>query len=164
MQDEFDRIIPRAGTASLKYDLRREVFGRADVIPLWVADMDFAVPEAVQRALAARAAHPVFGYTIHPDSMYEAQMHWLATRHGWAVARDSLLFCPGVVPSLHACIMALSQPGDGVIVQPPVYAPFLPRHRPAGAGCCSIRSGWKKEDTSSPWTIWNAVRKRADAC
>jgi cystathionine beta-lyase len=125
MENEFDRIIPRAGTASLKYDLRREVFGRADVIPLWVADMDFAVPEAVQRALAERAAHPVFGYTVHPESMYEAQMHWLATRHGWHIERESILFCPGVVPSLHACIMALTAPGDGVIVQPPVYAPFL---------------------------------------
>lgn len=125
MENEFDRIIPRAGTASLKYDLRREVFGRADVIPLWVADMDFAVPEAVQRALAERAAHPVFGYTIHPESMFEAQIHWLATRHDWHIERESILFCPGVVPSLHACIMALSRPGDRVIVQPPVYAPFL---------------------------------------
>jgi cystathionine beta-lyase len=125
MKTDFDLIIPRAGTASLKYDFRREVFGRADVIPLWVADMDFAVPEAVQRALAERAAHPVFGYTVHPESMFEAQMHWLATRHGWHIERESILFCPGVVPSLHACIMALSRPGDGVIVQPPVYAPFL---------------------------------------
>jgi len=125
MHNEFDRVIPRAGTASLKYDARREVFGREDVIPLWVADMDFAAPDAVQRALMQRAAHPVFGYTVHPESMYEALMHWLATRHGWHIERESILFCPGVVPSLHACIMALSRPGDGVIVQPPVYAPFL---------------------------------------
>ncbi|MBU0688311.1 MAG: pyridoxal phosphate-dependent aminotransferase [Gammaproteobacteria bacterium] len=125
MDKRFDSAPVRPNTASLKYDLRREVFGRADVIPLWVADMDFAVPEAVQRALTQRAEHPVFGYTIHPDSMYDAQIHWLSTRHGWNVTRGSILFCPGVVPSLHACIMALTQPGDGVIVQPPVYAPFL---------------------------------------
>ncbi|MFH2134478.1 MAG: pyridoxal phosphate-dependent aminotransferase [Pseudomonadota bacterium] len=125
MDKRFDSAPDRHNTASLKYDLRREIFGRADVIPLWVADMDFAVPEAVQRALSQRAEHPVFGYTIHPKSMYDAQMHWLSTRHGWDITRESILFCPGVVPSLHACIMGLSQPGDGVIVQPPVYAPFL---------------------------------------
>lgn len=125
MDKRFDSAPDRHNTASLKYDLRREIFGRADVIPLWVADMDFAVPEAVQRALSQRAEHPVFGYTIHPESMYDAQMHWLSTRHGWDITRESILFCPGVVPSLHACIMGLSQPGDGVIVQPPVYAPFL---------------------------------------
>ncbi|MFA5372389.1 MAG: PatB family C-S lyase [Sideroxydans sp.] len=125
MQNEFDHIIPRSGTASLKYDARCEVFGRADVIPLWVADMDFAVPEAVQHALTERAAHPVFGYTLFPQTLNDALIHWLATRHHWRITSDSILFCPGVVPSLHACIMALSQPGDGVIVQPPVYAPFL---------------------------------------
>lgn len=125
MNNFFDRLYSRSGTASLKYDVRREVFGRADVIPLWVADMDFAVPEAVQSALTARAAHPVFGYTIHPESLYESLRHWLATRHAWQIECESILFCPGVVPSLHACIMALSRPRDAVIAQPPVYAPFL---------------------------------------
>lgn len=121
----FDAVIRRDGTASFKYDARADVFGRQDVIPLWVADMDFAVPEAVQRALAQRAAHPVFGYTLFPESLKDALIQWMTSRHVWAVERESILFCPGVVPSLHACIMALSQPGDGVIVQPPVYAPFL---------------------------------------
>ncbi|HCI13091.1 MAG: aminotransferase [Gallionellales bacterium GWA2_60_142] len=125
IENNFDRVIRRDGTSSLKYDARREVFGREDVVPLWVADMDFAVPEAVQRALTQRAAHPVFGYTIYPESLYESLMLWLDTCHGWRIERASILFCPGVVPSLHACIMALTQPGDGVIVQPPVYAPFL---------------------------------------
>lgn len=134
MQNDFDRIIPRDGTASLKYDARREVFGRADVVPLWVADMDFAAPEAVQRALTQRAAHPVYGYTVYPESMYESLMQWLDMRHGWRIERQSILFCPGVVPSLHACIMALTQPGDGVIVQPPVYAPFL-----SAPGTCGRR-------------------------
>jgi len=92
---------------------------------LWVADMDFAVPAAVQRALTERAAHPVYGYTVYPDSLHESLMHWLAVRQGWTVPREWIMFCPGVVPSLHAAIMALIQPGEGVIVQPPVYAPFL---------------------------------------
>jgi len=135
MTSAFDQVIPRAGTSSLKYDARNAVFGQSEVIPLWVADMDFAVPEAVQRALAQRAAHPVFGYTIFPQSLNDALMHWLSTCHHWQIDSESILFCPGVVPSLHACIMALSKPGDGVIVQPPVYAPFL-----SAAEICGRRS------------------------
>lgn len=125
MENGFDHFISRHGTGSLKYDARREVFGREDVIPLWVADMDFAVPEPVQRALMQRAAHPVYGYTVFPPSLHEALIRWQDARHDWHIRHESILFCPGVVPSLHACIMALSRPGDGVIVQPPVYAPFL---------------------------------------
>ncbi|MBA3023548.1 MAG: pyridoxal phosphate-dependent aminotransferase [Gammaproteobacteria bacterium] len=135
MDTRFDSAPDRQNTASLKYDARQAVFGRDDVIPLWVADMDFAVPDAVQRALTQRAAHPVFGYTIFPSSLNDALIHWLATRHHWHIASESILFCPGVVPSLHACIMALTQPGDGVIVQPPVYAPFL-----SAAGICGRKS------------------------
>ncbi|MHB1117011.1 MalY/PatB family protein [Sideroxydans sp.] len=135
MDTRFDSAPDRQHTASLKYDARQAVFGRDDVIPLWVADMDFAVPDAVQRALTQRAAHPVFGYTIFPSSLNDALIHWLATRHHWRIETESILFCPGVVPSLHACIMALTQPGDGVIVQPPVYAPFL-----SAAGICGRKS------------------------
>jgi len=135
MDPRFDSAPDRKHTASLKYDARQAVFGRDDVIPLWVADMDFAVPDAVQRALTHRAAHPVFGYTIFPASLNDALIHWLATRHHWRITSESILFCPGVVPSLHACIMALTQPGDGVIVQPPVYAPFL-----SAAGICGRKS------------------------
>ena len=125
MTSAFDKVIPRAGTSSLKYDTRNAVFGQSDVIPLWVADMDFAVPAAVQRALTERAAHPVYGYTVYPDALCESLGHWLAVRHGWTVPREWIIFCPGVVPSLHAAILAFTQPGDSVIVQPPVYAPFL---------------------------------------
>jgi cystathionine beta-lyase len=132
MGSEFDRIIPRSGTASLKYDGRKNFFGTNDVLPLWVADMDFAVPAAVQDALMARAAHPVYGYTVYPDSIYEAQINWLYKRHGWKVEREWIVMCPGVVPSLHAAIMALSQPDDQVIVQPPVYSPFLAAPRIVG--------------------------------
>lgn len=125
MSNDFDRIISRAGTHSFKYDARKELFGREDILPLWVADMDFAVPEGVQRALTERAVHPVYGYTSYPESLYDSLIQWLATRHNWVVARESIILCPGVVPSLHAAIFAFSRPGDQVIVQPPVYAPFL---------------------------------------
>lgn len=132
---DFDTPISRAGTFSLKYDGRDTVFGDAQVIPLWVADMDFAAPAAVQQALIARAAHPIYGYTLYPPSLNEALIRWLAARHGWIIEHKSILFCPGVVPSLHACIMALTQSGDGVIVQPPVYAPFL-----SAAGTCGRKT------------------------
>jgi cystathionine beta-lyase len=125
MENDFDLVIRRNGTGSYKYEGRNAVFGREDVIPLWVADMDFAVPAAVRRALTERAAHPVYGYTIHPGSLYESLMQWLRTRHGWEVQREWIVFCPGVVPSLHAAIMALCPEGGGVVVQPPVYPPFL---------------------------------------
>lgn len=144
MENEFDRIIPRGGSASLKYDARREVFGREDVIPLWVADMDFAVPPAVQQALAQRAAHPVFGYTVFPDSLRDSLIRWLQARHAWTVASESIVFCPGVVPSLHASIMALTRPGEAVIAQPPVYAPFL--SAPAATGRRLLLNPLKLED------------------
>ncbi|MGH8762528.1 MAG: MalY/PatB family protein [Nitrosospira sp.] len=122
---DFNSDINRAGTASLKYDGRQSMFGTAEVIPLWVADMDFAAPAAVTRALVERAAHPVYGYTVYPDSLYESLIDWLGRRHGWEVQREWIVMCPGVVPSLHAAVMAFAEPGDSVIVQPPVYFPFF---------------------------------------
>ena len=101
------------------------MFGTDEVIPLWIADMDFAAPPAVTRALAERAAHPVYGYTQYPDSLYESLIDWLRRRHGWEVQREWIMMCPGVVPSLHAAIMAFTEPGESVIVQPPVYFPFF---------------------------------------
>lgn len=125
MSFDFDQTISREGTASVKYDGRIAYFGTADVTPLWVADMDFAAPPAVTAALAARAAHPIYGYTRYPDSLYDALIVWLRQRHGWPVEREWIVMCPGVVPSLHAAVMAFAQPGEGVIVQPPVYFPFF---------------------------------------
>lgn len=122
---DFDRAINREATASLKYDARQAVFGRADVIPLWVADMDFSAPPAVTNALTERATHPIYGYTSYPDSLYDALISWLKRRHGWNVKREWIVMCPGVVPSLHAAVMAFAMPGEAVIVQPPVYFPFF---------------------------------------
>lgn len=122
---DFDREIDRAGTNSLKYEARETMFGAADVIPLWVADMDFAAPSGVTRALSERAAHPVYGYTVYPESLYQSLQGWLKQRHGWEVQRDWIMMCPGVVPSLHAAVMAFVPPSASVIVQPPVYFPFF---------------------------------------
>lgn len=125
MSFDFSRDISRSGSASLKYDGRQNMFGTTEVIPLWVADMDFPAPPAVTAALAARAAHPIYGYTIYPDSLYQALIHWLKQRHGWEVQREWIVMCPGVVPTLHAAVMAYAGPGASVVVQPPVYFPFF---------------------------------------
>lgn len=125
LSSDFDQDIPRTGTSSVKHDGSAAYFGSPDVLPLWVADMDFAAPEAVTRALAGRAAHPVYGYSFYPDSLYDALIAWLEKRHGWEVQRDWIVMAPGVVPSLFATVMAFAQPGEGVIVQPPVYFPFF---------------------------------------
>lgn len=125
MSIDFDQDISRNGTSSVKHDGRAAYFGTPDVLPLWVADMDFAAPEAVTRALTRRAAHPVYGYTFYPDSLYESLIAWMKKRHGWAIEREWIIMAPGVVPSLHAAVMAFARPGEGVIVQPPVYFPFF---------------------------------------
>jgi cystathionine beta-lyase len=122
---DFDQIIDRSASASVKYDARKAVFGREDVIPLWVADMDFATPESVTAALIESAKHPVLGYTLHPRSMFIAMQDWFQQRHNWTIDRNEIIMCPGVVPSMHAAIMALTEIGDKVIIQPPVYPPFF---------------------------------------
>ncbi|HEX7339396.1 MAG TPA: PatB family C-S lyase [Rhodanobacteraceae bacterium] len=121
---DFDHAIDRRGTHAVKYAERGIKFGRADVMPLWVADMDFAAPPCVAEALAERARHPIYGYTTIPDSFHDAAIDWYARRHGWHIPRDNLLVVPGTLPALASIITALTQPGDGVITQPPVYGPF----------------------------------------
>jgi len=125
MTDSFDASIDRTHSSSLKFDARKAYFGREDVLPMWVADMDFAAPEAVTKALVERAQHPIYGYTLYPDSMYQALIDWCQRRYYWSVAQADIIMCPGVVPSLHAVIEAITEPGEQVIVQPPVYFPFF---------------------------------------
>lgn len=125
MSETFDLPVQRENTCSVKYDARKAVFGREDVIPLWVADMDFPAPKAVTEALEERARHPVYGYTLFPESLYQSVIDWFKQRHGWIIERDWLMMAPGVVPSLHAAALAFAGEGDGVIIQPPVYPPFF---------------------------------------
>jgi cystathionine beta-lyase len=129
---DFDTPIPREHTGAVKFDARQAVFGRADVIPVWVADMDLAAPAAVTRALRERAEHPVYGYTLFPDSLYQAMIDWFSHRHDWQIERDWIVMAPGVVPSLNAACMAYAEPGERVIIQPPVYPPFFSSIRMSG--------------------------------
>lgn len=124
MPYDFDSLIDRHGTSSLKWDHGCRIAGRDGLLPLWVADMDFRLPPEIQDALERRVAHGVFGYTLEPESYFDAAASWLLRRHGWVVQREWMMACPGVVASLSAAILALTSEGDGVVVQPPVYYPF----------------------------------------
>lgn len=121
MKYDFDEIVPRRGTNSYKWDSDAD----PDVLPMWVADMDFRTAPAITDALAARVAHGIFGYTRVPDSYYEAVARWFATRHGWTIDASSIIYTSGVVPAISAIIKALTSPGDKVLVQTPVYNCFF---------------------------------------
>jgi cystathionine beta-lyase len=122
---DFDAVIDRRHTHSLKWDHCGSTFGLDDVIPLWVADMDFAAPPAVVEAVSRRAAHGAYGYASTPESFWESVTGWLRNRHGWEVERGWLARSPGVVPALSLCVHAFTRPGDGIVVQTPVYYPFF---------------------------------------
>lgn len=122
---DFDKKVVREGTSCLKYDRRDVIFNNADVLPMWVADMDFETPDFVRFAMIERAMHPIFGYTFRDDSYYEAMIGWLQRRHNWKVEQDWILYTPGVVPALHLAVNALTEKGDKIILQPPVYFPFF---------------------------------------
>lgn len=125
MKCDFDKIIDRRQTGSVKWDFSHRVFGCEDVLPLWVADMDFQAPEAVIEALVDRAKHGVFGYADGMDGYYEALTAWLHDRHRWKIQRDWISFSPGIVFALYALVRSLSKPGDKILIQSPVYSPFF---------------------------------------
>lgn len=124
MTYDFDTVYDRATTDSLKWANLRERCGSEDAIPLWVADMDFACPPEVARAVRERAAHPIYGYPIRTDSYYRAVCDWMGKRHAWEISPQWLVYVPGVVPALNFAVQAFTRPGDGIVIQPPVYYPF----------------------------------------
>lgn len=132
----FDEGVNRAGTNCEKWDERKEVFGTEDVLPMWVADMDFAAPQPVIDALSRRVAHGAFGYTAITDADYEAVTGWVKRRHNLEIEKSDVLFSPGVVDSLRIAVAAVTQPGDTAVILTPVYGPF---YASAEAAQCHIR-------------------------
>ena len=128
MECDFDKIISRRGTNSYKWDTPEE----EDVLPMWVADMDFPTAPAVVRAVERRATHGIYGYTKVPDAYYEAVVGWFAGRHGWRIRPEWVIYTSGVVPAVSAVIQALTEPGDRVIVQTPAYNCFFSSIRNSG--------------------------------
>lgn len=133
MEYDFDTVIPRRGTDSCKWDTPAQ----ENVLPMWVADMDFRTAPAVIEALQRRVAHGIFGYTKVPDAYYNAIGGWFARRHGWRIDRRWIVCTTGVVPALSAVIKALTKPGDRVIVQTPAYNCFFSSIRNNG---CELSS------------------------
>ncbi len=125
MRWDFDEIVAREETNCVKYDLRKEVFGTRDLIPLWVADMDFKTPDFIIKALKKRLDHEIMGYSFRQAAYYRSIIDWLRARHNWKIEKEWICYSPGVVPSLNLCTLAFTRPGDSVIVQPPVYFPFF---------------------------------------
>ena len=121
----FDEIIERRGTDCVKYDMLQTYFGNSEALPLWVADTDFRVPDFIMDALRQRMNHEILAYSYRPDSYYEAIINWMDRKHGWKIDQKMITSSPGVVSAVTMLIMALSEPGDKVIVQPPVYFPFF---------------------------------------
>lgn len=124
MNYDFDTVFDRAATDSIKWAGRADLPEIKDLLPLWVADMDFACPPEVVEAVKARAEHPIYGYPVRPDSYYRSVIDWMRRRHGWNIQKDWIEFAPGVVPALNFAVQAFSEPGDGIVIQPPVYMPF----------------------------------------
>lgn len=124
MKYDFDKRIDRTGTASYKWDQSEKLFGRADILPLWVADMDFEAPKEVVEAITRRAEQGIYGYTVRTQAFYDAIVGWLSRRHGWTIKQDWISSSPGVVPALSVMVLAFTEPGDGIILQSPVYYPF----------------------------------------
>lgn len=142
MEYDFSRPTDRRGTDSYKWDSAPE----ADIIPLWVADMDFETFPAITEALQRRVAHGIFGYTRVPEAYYEAVCNWFGKHHGWHINREDIIYTSGVVPAVSAVIKALTLPGDQVIVQGPVYNCFFSSIRNNGCETVSNSLIYNKEE------------------
>ena len=127
MKYNFDEIIDRTKYHSAKWDELETTFGviPKDVLPMWIADMEFRSPQPVIEAIKKANEHGIYGYTSRPLSYYQAIIDWMEKRHNWKIKKDWIAYSPGVVPALSLIIRAFCQPGDKVIVQPPVYYPFF---------------------------------------
>lgn len=125
MKYKFDKVIDRSNTSCAKWDATEELFGEKDLLPLWVADMDFKVPDEVVKVIQSQAEHGIFGYTSKKEGYYKAVIDWMKNRHNWSVEKEWICHSPGVVTALSLIVQAYSEPGDKIIVQPPVYYPFM---------------------------------------
>ncbi|WP_019557492.1 MalY/PatB family protein [Thiomicrorhabdus arctica] len=122
--DELNQTISREGSYAEKYALREALFGTEDVLPMWVADMDLPTPSFILDALKKRLQHPLLGYTVTPEPVYQAIIDWQAHHH-YHITTSQIVFTHNVANGFHMAVSAFTQPGDSVLVQPPIYPPFL---------------------------------------
>ena len=119
MRYDFDTVISRKGTDSLKWNVKE------DVLPMWVADMDFKTAPEIIDAVRKRADHGIFGYSEVPDEWYDAYISWWKTRHGFTMDKEWLIFCTGVIPAISSTVRKLTTPNENVVIQTPVYNIFF---------------------------------------
>ena len=124
MKYNFDELIDRKDTNAVKIDEMKDIWGRDDLIPMWVADMDFATPDFVVDAVKKRCEHPVFGYTVKSDSYYNSIVNWVKARYGMEIEKKHINYVPGIVAGLGMALNCFTSPGDKVVIMPPVYHPF----------------------------------------
>ncbi len=141
MNYNFDEIVPRKGTNCVKHDALQQFFGSDDLLPMWVADMDFRSPDFVIDALRRRCDHEVLGYATAPDSYWHAVIDWFSRHYRIAARRDELHFIPGIVAGIAFVMQAMTNPGDGILVTTPVYPPFLnlPQNNHRQLVCSSLK-------------------------
>ncbi|WP_340451092.1 PatB family C-S lyase [Peribacillus butanolivorans] len=123
----FEEHINRENTGSVKWDKNslKSLYGREDVLPMWVADMDFPSPVGIQKALIERLNHPIFGYTVPSETVFTEIQSWLRDQHSWPITKEWISFSSGVVSAIGTTIQAFTNPGDKILVQSPVYTPFF---------------------------------------
>lgn len=152
---DFNQVVQRKNTNSYKWDIVAD-----DILPLWVADMDFEVAPEIKQAIIERANHGIFGYTLVPDSYYDSIIQWFKSRHNWSIDRNSIIYTSGVVPAISATIKALAMPGENVLVQTPVYNCFFSSIR--NQGCCVVENELIREGDTYKINFEDFEKKCAD--
>lgn len=160
---DFDKPVDRLGTGSVKYEALTEHFGRGDLLPLWVADMDFETPDFIVEALRRRLEHPLYGYTVEPADYRPAIIDWIRTHHLWDVRSEWLTYIPGIVKGIGLVVNVFVREGEKVIIQPPIYHPF--RLVPEGNGREVVANPLRENpDGSYSMDFDNLARVADDKC
>lgn len=157
---DFDKIVDRTGSGDLKHEVLAERYRRADLLPLWVADMDFETPEFITDALRRRLEHSLFGYTVEPKDYWPTVQKWIKDHHGWDVKREWLSYIPGIVKGIGMVINVFTKPDEKVIIQPPVYHPF--RLTPEGNGREVVYNPLKENSNGSYSMDFDNLEEVAD--
>lgn len=157
---DFDKIIDRSGSGDLKHEVLEERYGRGDLLPLWVADMDFETPHFITEALHKRLEHSLFGYTVEPKELWPTVRKWIKDHHDWDVEQEWLSYIPGIVKGIGMAINVFVKPDEKVIIQPPVYHPF--RLTPEGNGREVVYNPLKENEDGSYSMDFENLEKVAD--
>lgn len=159
----FDKIVDRSGTGALKLDVLKKRYGRSDLLPLWVADMDFETPEFIVDAISKRLEHHIFGYTVEPEDYWPTVIDWIESHHQWHIHEDWITYIPGIVKGIGMAVNVFIQKDEKVIIQPPVYHPF--RLTPIGNGREVVFNPLKRnEDGTYEMDFDNLTEVADDKC